>query len=717
MNAIIALVRANQFLALLVVLQFVTTMATAQELAVDWNETQSGIVGPISGVRNNMTIDWATGAQYVLDKAGDPSGAWTLIKLDRYGSFKWSFTPFDRFVSPVSLLYRDGAVYFLVQDDNSMMVIKVLDLGTSASLAPGDPTPITPSNGSCTVTAMLTDPVGDGVIVTARFAHDNPGVRGFYNIMETRRVSAAGVVTEFDDLDLGTTGYLPFTSAKALCSDAAGNVYATGASDAVVPGTTTEFYVYPSRLFVVKFDPAGHIAWTHYLSATGFAHQGYDIEVDATGVYVLGQKEPEHAGPGIPPGFSGTTTLSKFDLVDGHQIRTVDIPSRIREFTPGSSVQRDVLVLDGAAGQIYVAYDEIEASTVGLDQYNTALNLQWSKTVSIGETTTLSGLAMTTEHTINVSTNGGSGVSAIHAFGSTSRFIDDLYLPGVAIDQILPDAFGGVHVSSDDNLDHISTRVYLTPRYPIIPEYVGRLEDFKFELFEEIHPHWGKLLVDWSCLSPDCYGSDFVATLMADGKNIWQSSIVKPVTLALPASKISPAFFLQMKSGNTYQDIFRVSENVVTQGVKSISVSSNAGAQTLSVSIDTDDGTETPVTLLILNKDGKTLGEQKLIAPFTKTFGDKFNEPVATISLSGEATPFTVSEYPNPSNGEFKLTLSNQVKFPASLVIYDSQGMKAHSQTLTNLNENVAVANPRPGLYLLKVITKSGSVNKTIQVK
>lgn len=695
---------------LFLALQMITTTVAAQELAVDWDQTRSGLFTPIE---NQMAVDASTGTQYVLELSEGTEPAWILDKLDPDGDLTWSLTPLNRFDNAISMLYRDGAVYILAQRKNAMLVIKVNDLGGTGVIAPGEPTLIQPSFGSCSVLCMIADPTEDGVIISAKFSFDNPDYRGFYSTMETRRVSAAGVVTEFEDLDLDATGADPFVGPRAFCADEAGNVYATGASHATAPVTDHD-YMGPSRRFVVKFDRMGNIVWHDEPNEPGMTNVGYDIEVDATGVYILGQKAAEHSRVSGPP-ITGNSTLTKYTL-SGIHVRTIEIPSRIR-YDATNVIKRDALVLDRTSSSLFVAYDKVAPSEVGLNKYNTNLDLQRTRTISSGAPIAIGGLIPGPNNTIEISTvNESASLIGIHAFEGSGRFIDDLFLTGNSIPHMIPDALGNIHVICNRPTTYVKSSIFFIPRYPIIPEYVGRLEDFKLKLFEEIHPEWDKLEVDWSCFTPDCFGPDFISTLTANGKVTWQSSFSKPTTLLLPATQEFNSFTLSGKASQGYSEVLRVDERLAQNGVKSLEVSSESDTQSLSISIDTD-GAQVPVILSMLNKDGKLLGDQKLVAPINKTFNDKFNEPVASLSITGPPAPLSVSFYPNPSSGQFTLTLGAQVKLPATLTIYDGQGVKAHSQSLKALNENISLPSPKPGLYLLKVISNLGTETATLQIK
>ena len=79
--------------------------------------------------------------------------------------------------------------------------------------------------------------------------------------------------------------------ADAICTDASGNVYATGyfSTSSITFGSYTLTTSGSSSLFIVKFDPSGNVLWAQSKSGSSTIN-GYGIAADASGnVYVSGR--------------------------------------------------------------------------------------------------------------------------------------------------------------------------------------------------------------------------------------------------------------------------------------------------------------------------------------------------------------------------------------------------------------------------------------------
>ncbi|MGC3945768.1 MAG: T9SS type A sorting domain-containing protein [Chryseolinea sp.] len=701
------------FTACLILLSL--TSAIAQDLLVEWERSR---YGEVITMTNHMTVVPGTGVRYVIAEDGY---LWRLIKYDEEGNIRWGLSGSGSI--PEGLVYRDGSVYILSPSVPSMTVLKYDDLDTRGALAWSQS--FFASGGSMHPRAIIADPIGNGVIITGEGHFDDAPRMGLFNMMNTYRIFADGTSVRFTDFNLGSVAAGSEPSPRAMCADAAGNVYITGLSDGVRrpdrPYDGRDGYISPSSLFVIKYDNKGSLAWPAFKSPVGPCEYGFDIKVDATGIYVLGQSTPAHYN--LPdPLLTGSTTLRKLDLSDGHLLHELITPSRIREWPNYLNRDRTGLVLDAEHGNVFVAYDASDNPTVKLEQYNGELARQWSRDISIGEETHFNELIRMSGGLLAIGLNNKKteGTEAvIGTYTSANILVDRITLNGIALTQIQPDASNKIHAAG------LSTNVFggrsayeakiaFSPYYPIVPMEVSVTEHLHLSLNRIVGLYWENIALSWTCESTPC-APEFMAS-MTDQNGGWKEIITKPVNMLLPPGKDYAPFTLALKKGKDYVPVYQLGSNLPGNGIKSIDIKSDWEERTLSLSIDTD-GTFVPVTLSMISSSGKVLGELTMDAPGEKVFSDRFKEPVASILFSTPVKASMVSFYPNPSNGQFKVNIDKSVKLPAVLTIHDGQGLKIHQQLLFATSTDIMLNTKNPGLYVARVSSDQGVVAKTIQIK
>jgi hypothetical protein len=218
----------------------------------------------------------------------------------------------------------------------------------------------------------------------------------------------------------------------------------------------------------------------------------------------------------------------------------------------------------------------------------------------------------------------------------------------------------------------------------------------------------------WSCPSLPC-APEYMAS-MSDQNGGWKEIITKPTTISLPQSQEFNAISVSIKSQSKYQPIYLLDGSLPDNGIKSFALDSDWEEKKLSVSIETD-GAYVPVTLTLIDSVGKTLGERKMIAPGEKVFSERFKVPVAYIRFSAPTKTSLVSFFPNPSNGQFKVSLDKSIKLPALFTIHNGQGTKVHQQLLFSSSTDIILSTQNPGLYVARVACNQGVIAKTIQIK
>jgi hypothetical protein len=188
-----------------------------------------------------------------------------------------------------------------------------------------------------------------------------------------------------------------------------------------------------------------------------------------------------------------------------------------------------------------------------------------------------------------------------------------------------------------------------------------------------------------------------------------------PLDAQLPHTQDFRTFSLQMMDGQMYIEVLHIDDNLAKAGVSQISLKTDAKDLSLSLQMETN-GVEVPVTISFLNNKGAVINEEKFIAPFEAMFSDKLAEPVAGISITGLEV-MALSYYPNPSSGQFKVSLDKAIKLPAELSIYDMQGLKIYNDVLTTHEASVALSKPRLGLYILQLKSGEAIRRDLIQIK
>ena len=119
----------------------------------------------------------------------------------------------------------------------------------------------------------------------------------------------------------------------------------------------------------------------------------------------------------------------------------------------------------------------------------------------------------------------------------------------------------------------------------------------------------------------------------------------------------------------------------------------------------------------LLNTQGKELWKEQFMAPFQKQLSDKFNEPVASMSIKGPEDKVSFNYYPNPSSGSFTVELDKSLSLPVELAVYDMQGIRIHQQMLKDPKSAISLVAKKPGLYVLQIKNGDSEIRELIQIK
>ena len=128
------------------------------------------------------------------------------------------------------------------------------------------------------------------------------------------------------------------------------------------------------------------------------------------------------------------------------------------------------------------------------------------------------------------------------------------------------------------------------------------------------------------------------------------------------------------------------------------------------------ESTSTPATTINTGGIQSTGGNMLVAATLT-------TKPVASVSVLCSAVVTNINQtqslneisvFPNPSNGNFTIVITNEVKQSYSTTIYDAQGRIVFEKSSNEEIISVNLANYAIGIYLVKVQTENKTVTKKI---
>ena len=691
-------------------------IAYAQQLASSWTVDISGE----HPVTKHIAVIPATGHRYVLTKLFDDGH--NFVHLDQNGSEVWSVLDRGRF-KPTSIVYNRGKIFLLgvLAETGSATVRAGLRMYEDTGSGPRLVWPeheVYVEDRYTTGEMIIEDPSGDGVIFTCMSRSPDLAV----NVLKTQRISASREVVTYDDVSLGAAAVGAFPQVDAMYADGAGNVYVTGLSDPV-SRRTEDGYINPSTQFIVKFNAAGRRQWMTPIREDGFSQYGFDIEGDGTHVYVLGQRVREHSN--VPtPAITGETTLTKLNPVDGRVIRTISLPSRLREPPTYLSSRRKSLLIDRPTSTLFVGYDGTEPSAVTLKAFNTSLDEQWTRNVRLVTSAYFASLISPGEGRLAIGVNNRIRAATrlvITSFTRAGAQFDRYESPLGGILELHPDASGQIHLGGLKDVPvkyvgYFEQVLRYHPRFWILPHDFLPAPSLIGELKSQGRlKHWGSLGTMWNCPSLPCNAA-FTASLSSANGASWKETFTKPTTISLPPDNTFNIFKLSAKEKSADRLLFEVDRTLIDNGISSLKLEGDWAYGTLTVSSLTD-GSNIPLTLSLIGKNGNVVSELKTIAPGTQVFSGRVAAPVSYIRIKAPQIAPAVSVFPNPSPGKFKVTLEPTTSLPVQLTIHDGQGAKVHEQLLNSYDTEIALSKPLPGFYVLRIKNDNVNVTKTLQVK
>jgi hypothetical protein len=148
-----------------------------------------------------------------------------------------------------------------------------------------------------------------------------------------------------------------------------------------------------------------------------------------------------------------------------------------------------------------------------------------------------------------------------------------------------------------------------------------RIEGFGVDLFAfDPDECWTGPFINWNCLTPPyCVNpKEMKASLLFQGKTVWESTFSKPINTTFPESKDFRTFSLKVNDGQMFQDVLLVDDKLVKNGVTQLSFKTNAINESVDLNVTTD-GAQIPITISLLNSQEKVLSKEQFTAPFQKT--------------------------------------------------------------------------------------------------
>ncbi|HEX6224541.1 MAG TPA: T9SS type A sorting domain-containing protein [Chryseolinea sp.] len=716
---------STQALVATIILLICATSTRSQNLQHDWTETATGSITNLQ----NMTVV-ANGDRYVAeDTEGD---GFSVAKYNDDGHLVWRtpypLAPLSAYV-PLAVAYNAGAIFVLCDVLNSTGAV-VKFSGDRGLQFPHEGTWgggfIHRSGG------IIADPLGAGVIVTKvirytddfYFGHRQHRMNTMKYDGDLNQVWPHWVGQSLGELFIDGSQD-PTPKPRMITAGSDGSIYITGVLEVQRGSAMPPYRTSPARAFTLKYNSMGSLDGEIWQSAAepAFTNFGYNNDYDATGTYMVYQRAPLHLVDGPLP--TGMTVLTKRNL-DGTTWEHRR-PSRTRDLRvpdTGTSVHPNVLAVDRSTSSAYIAYDEVSASSVALEKYDETGAMLWLQRISIGAATNVESVVLDIYGNVVVGVNNDIlGKYGIFVFGPNGNFIDKIEVTDKQLKQLLVDDHNHIHTIGTISG---STTSYFVSRFSrtlaigfsSTPELLRPVGNFDFDLFGNgLDECWTGLLVNWNCLVPPyCIDPVMSASLLFQGKTMWEANFFKPFETSIPKSEDFRTFSLRVKDKMGYKQVLQVDDKLTKNGVTQLSLKTNSIDQSVDLSIATD-GALVPIAISLLNGEGKVLWKEQFTAPFQKQLTERFNEPVASILINGPEDQISVTYYPNPSNGAFTVELDPKQSLPLELAVYDMQGFRVHQQMLKESKVPINLSTQKPGLYVLTLKNGFDEIKEVIQIK
>jgi hypothetical protein len=160
-----------------------------------------------------------------------------------------------------------------------------------------------------------------------------------------------------------------------------------------------------------------------------------------------------------------------------------------------------------------------------------------------------------------------------------------------------------------------------------------------------------------------------------------------------------------------------VDDNLVPNGFTTLNLSIFPSENRISVKAETDKGVQVPFTISLLNKEGKSVWQEELVAPIEKELTGAPKDLGVTLKISSP-DKLTFQYFPNPFSGKLNVDIENDTKAPGDLSVYTLQGKKVTGQLVEASGRYfVNMYNEKPGLYIMILKVGGNETHKLIELK
>ena len=478
-----------------------------------------------------------------------------------------------------------------------------------------------------------------------------------------------------------------------------------------------------SKMFTMQislWDPTQE--WHKFKDSPAGNYYAYDLEPQGTGVLVLGQSIV--SGSGTP---TGNTILVKYNHV-GDEQWSITRPSNYRRYP---DIDQNVLEAH-RDDQIYIAYSPpstADAAFSRIEKFDRSGNSLRTTDIRLDGPTEIQTLSinhandelfvglrtgrMASEYHTKIQSYSPEGVLISDGALSDDQSIRQLEFIDFPNASTYPTGTRTFYTCGD-----VGDRYCYIEKFEQTVVFAPFPYDWwLYDNFRSSRSGGDRWVIDYFCEINPCDDLLMTASGLSGGKEMWNQEFNKPTDLQLPSNLQIDSYVLKAKKDGVYHDLIRTDENLFVNGIKEFEIASDKKTNSLTLNVTTD-GREVPFTVKWLNKDSKVIRTETFTAPMSKQLTEPMTEPVASIHVDAVSAPLQMSYYPNPSSGDFQVTLGDDVKLPAEVFVYDMTNTKVYQQSF-DLNRQlpVKISGAKPGLYVLLVKSASGEQRELIQIK
>ncbi len=237
--------------------------------------------------------------------------------------------------------------------------------------------------------------------------------------------------------------------------------------------------------------------------------------------------------------------------------------------------------------------------------------------------------------------------------------------------------------------------------------------------------------IDPICPIPEiCPDPVFGIALSDDyGKEIWEEKFDKPIQIQFPFED-KQAYTLTLSSiqDKSKEALFVFDDDLVKNGIAALDITMLPQKDYFLLTAEADKGKQVPFMMSLLNRNGKTIWQEKFTAPMSQEITAYVDEPGVTLQFSSIPNNINdlknygitgISIFPNPSKGKLSVEIeSNEEKVPVMLTIADLNGhVLWRNEVMAPGTQNVDLSNQKAGLYILTITVGKARVSEQIKLE